>query len=82
MIEIVSPRSSSEQTDRVDKVFEYARAGIPQYWLIDLKPEPRIVVRTLGTDGRYHVTASVTAGSALKVDDPFPFSIDPADLLG
>ncbi|GAA3977769.1 Uma2 family endonuclease [Actinomadura viridis] len=82
VIEIVSPRSGSERTDRVDKVFEYARAGIPHYWLIDLEPVPVVAARTLGADGRYHVTASVTAGSTLKVDDPFPFSIDPARLLG
>ena len=53
VVEIVSPRSGSEQHDRVNKVFEYAQAGIPQYWLIDLEPEPSIVIRRLGEDGRY-----------------------------
>ncbi|GAA2093937.1 Uma2 family endonuclease [Actinomadura alba] len=81
VVEIVSPRSGSEQHDRVDKVFEYARAGIPQYWLIDLEPEPIILVRELGTDGRYHVVASVRAGSELKTDKPFPFTFDPARLV-
>jgi Uma2 family endonuclease len=81
VVEIVSPRSGSEQHDRVDKVFEYAGAGIPQYWLIDLEPEPTIVVRELGTDGRYHVVASVQAGSELKIDEPFPFTFDPARLV-
>lgn len=82
VVEIVSPRSGSEQHDRVDKVFEYARAGIPQYWLVDLEPEPSIVVRTLGDDGRYHVTASATASAPLKAGEPFPFSFDPARLVG
>jgi Uma2 family endonuclease len=82
VIEIVSPRSGSEQHDRVDKVFEYAQAGIARYWLVDLEPEPSIVVRTLGGDGRYHVTASAVAGTSLKTDRPFPFAFDPARLTG
>jgi len=79
-VEIVSPRSGSEQHDRVDKVFEYARAGIPQYWLVDLEPEPRVLVRRLGDDGRYHVIASADRGTPLKTDEPFPFTFDAAAL--
>ncbi|GAA2452588.1 Uma2 family endonuclease [Actinomadura vinacea] len=82
VVEIISPRSSSERTDRVDKVFEYARAGIPQYWMVELEPEPCVVVRVLGEDGRYHVSGSVVAGATLKVDEPFPFAFDPASLSG
>ncbi|MCO5973716.1 Uma2 family endonuclease [Actinoallomurus soli] len=81
VVEIVSPRSGSEQHDRVDKVFEYARAGIPQYWLVDLEPEPCVVTRRLGDDGRYHVTGSADQGSALKTDEPFPFTFDVASLV-
>jgi Uma2 family endonuclease len=66
----------------VNKVFEYAQAGIPQYWLVDLEPEPSIVVRTLGADGRYHVTASATPDTPLKAEDPFPFSFDTTRLVG
>lgn len=76
VVEIVSPRSGSEQHDRVDKVFEYARAGIPQYWLIDLEPEPTITVRELGSDGRYHVTGAARPGAELKTDKPFAFVFD------
>lgn len=81
VVEIVSPRSGSEQHDRVDKVFEYARAGIPQYWLVDLEPEPQILVRRLGEDGRYHVVASADPASALKTDEPFPFTFDVTSLV-
>ncbi|MCW2914687.1 MAG: hypothetical protein JWN52_2755 [Actinomycetia bacterium] len=81
VVEIVSPRSGSEQHDRVDKVFEYARAGIPQYWLVDLEPEPNILIRELGSDGRYHVIGSVQAGAELKTDQLFPFTFDPAGLV-
>ena len=34
VIEIVSP--GSETTDAVDKLGEYARAGIPHYWIVRL----------------------------------------------
>ena len=34
--EVVSSRSGSERTDRVQKVGEYAKAGIPLYWIIEL----------------------------------------------
>lgn len=82
VVEIVSPKSGSERTDRVDKVFEYVRAGIPQYWLVDLEPEPGVVVRTLGDDGRYHVSGSFLTGTDLKVDEPFPFTLPVASLTG
>ena len=39
--EVVSPRSGSERTDRVQKVREYAQAGIPTYWIVELDPELR-----------------------------------------
>jgi hypothetical protein len=39
--EVVSPRSSSERTDRVQKIGEYAKAGIPLYWIIELDPDPK-----------------------------------------
>lgn len=82
VVEIISPKSGSEQHDRVDKVFEYARAGIPQYWLIDLEPEPVIVVRRLGEDGRYHVAGTATPEMPLKVDEPFAFRFDVDRLVG
>lgn len=37
VIEILSP--SSRGTDRGDKFYEYERAGIPEYWLIDPERE-------------------------------------------
>ncbi len=38
--EVVSPRT--RKTDRFAKPGEYAEAGIPLYWRIELDPEPRI----------------------------------------
>jgi Uma2 family endonuclease len=52
VIEIVSP--SSRGTDRGDKYYEYAEAGIPEYWLID--PERKKVESyRLGADGGYQL---------------------------
>lgn len=33
--EVISPGSGSERTDRLRKVSEYARLGIPQYWIVE-----------------------------------------------
>ncbi|HEY6788265.1 MAG TPA: Uma2 family endonuclease [Trebonia sp.] len=48
--EVVSPRSGSERTDRVQKVREYAQAGIPAYWIVELDPEPKVTVLVLSGD--------------------------------
>jgi hypothetical protein len=77
--EVISPRSGSEQVDRVRKVREYARAGIPAYWIIDLEPEPKVTILTLhGSD--YVLDSETRAGHVLTVSQPYPISFDPAEL--
>jgi Putative restriction endonuclease len=82
--EIISPGSSSERTDRVRKVREYAALGIPQYWVVEHSPDPKVQVLTLGENG-YLPGASAVARTELAVnveaDRPFSFSFDPASLL-
>jgi Uma2 family endonuclease len=52
VIEIVSP--SSRGQDRGDKYYEYAEAGIPEYWLID--PErKKVEAHRLAADGGYQI---------------------------
>jgi Uma2 family endonuclease len=77
--EVVSPRSGSERTDRVQKVGEYAKAGIPLYWIIELDPDPKVTVLSLGEDA-YELAAEVRAGHVLSVQEPFPVSFDPVAL--
>lgn len=77
--EVISPRSGSEQVDRVRKVREYARAGIPAYWIIDLEPEAKITILTL-RGSEYVLDAEVRAGNTLTTIQPFPVSFDPATL--
>lgn len=47
-IEVLSP--SSVRTDRLMKRRFYARAGVPEYWVVD--PERRVVERTVAGDER------------------------------
>jgi Uma2 family endonuclease len=66
VVEVVSP--SSLYRDRVDKFFEYQRAGVREYWLIDPRPDGQRVDAYYLTDehtylpiapdeqGRYHST--------------------------
>ena len=82
--EVISPGSSSERTDRVRKIREYASLGIPQYWIVEHSPDPKVQVLTLGENG-YLPGASAVAGSELaadiQADKPFSVSFDPALLL-
>jgi Uma2 family endonuclease len=66
-IEIVSP--GSEATDQLIKVEEYAKAGIPRYWIV-ARDDPNTVTRfRLGADRCYATVArtplaELLAGSA------------------
>ncbi|HYD09139.1 MAG TPA: Uma2 family endonuclease [Acidimicrobiales bacterium] len=59
VIEIVSP--STNTIDREHKRVEYARFGVPEYWLVD--PEARTITALVLRDGAY-----VEAESALATD--------------
>ena len=82
--EVIAPGSGSERTDRLRKVDEYARLGIPQYWIVEHTPRPSVQVLTLA-EGAYTASPAVIEGSRLEVvidaDKPVSVSFDPADLL-
>ncbi|GAB3162117.1 Uma2 family endonuclease [Microbispora hainanensis] len=82
VVEVVSRESASERTDRYEKPSEYAKAGIAQYWVVDLEPKPNVTVWALmpGHDV-YPQVDRVFAGDLLKTDVPVELSIDPAVLL-
>lgn len=78
--EIVSP--SSETIDAVDKLGEYARAGIPHYWLVRLDATGVSVIERYRLD---HATGSYKhVGTAMKdepgnlptMTNPIPITID------
>ena len=75
-VEIVSPGTG--RTDRVTKPAEYAEAGIPHYWLVDLEPPVTLTAHLL-VDGAYEVAAEGTG--VLDLSGPAPVRIDVAGLL-
>lgn len=78
-VEVISP--GSRNVDLHLKPVEYADAGIPHYWLIDLfPPAPTITVFGLGAPGDGYVE-SQTATGELVVSEPFDLRIDIAALV-
>jgi Uma2 family endonuclease len=58
VVEVISP--GSRQNDLVDKVTEYAQAGIRRYWTVEQDGTRKVIMRTLDEDGRYRPAAPVT----------------------
>ncbi|MFB4314675.1 Uma2 family endonuclease [Actinomadura sp. 21ATH] len=81
-VEVISPGSGSERSDRVRKLREYAGLGIPQYWLAEFTPRPRVQVMVLDDDAAaYRADALVAEGETLDVtvqaDKPLRVRFDP-----
>jgi Uma2 family endonuclease len=61
VVEVTSPRPRDARRDRVDKLADYARAGVSYYWILD--PQLRsLEVYDLGRDRRYAVALTAGAG--------------------
>jgi Uma2 family endonuclease len=74
-VEVVSP--GSETTDRVVKVEQYAKAGIPFYWRIEQGSTAVTLVYTYVLDpatGHYRDGAVFTG--VVKAEAPFPVEVD------
>ncbi len=80
VVEIVSP--TSETTDEVDKLGEYARAGIPHYWIVRLDATGVSVIERYRLDratSQYkHVSTYMKdeAGGRPTLTNPIPLTID------
>lgn len=62
VVEVTSPRPQDTRRDRVDKLADYARAGIRYYWILD--PQLRsLEVFELGRGGRYSIALSAASGA-------------------
>jgi Uma2 family endonuclease len=79
VVEVVSP--GSQTADRYEKPGEYARAGIPAFWRIELEPSISVHVYRL-IDEVYRDEGVYTRGGLIK-DPTLPWlSIEVNDLLG
>ena len=76
-IEILS--LGSQRTDRSIKHAEYADAGIPHYWIVDIDSRPSLVACQLAGEFGY-VDAAPVSGTFIA-DEPFPVRLD-LDRLG
>lgn len=75
-VEIVS--AGSVRTDRVTKLHEYAEAGIPNYWMVDLDIPVSLDAYGL-VDGKYELLASST--DTVQLSSPVALTIDLASLV-
>ncbi|SFO89680.1 Endonuclease, Uma2 family (restriction endonuclease fold) [Amycolatopsis arida] len=72
VVEIVSP--GSVRPDTRDKPDEYAEAGIPHYWLVDLNRP--VSVTGYHLTGEFGYRESFEASGQVAVDSPFPVRLD------
>jgi Uma2 family endonuclease len=72
VVEIVSP--GSRRTDHVMKLYEYAKAGIEHYWIVDLDADPdeRFLAHML-RDETYHRIGTLVGDRVLTKD---PVALD------
>jgi Uma2 family endonuclease len=70
--EVVSP--GSRRTDNVIKRGEYADAGIPHYWIVDLTEPVTLIACHLAGEFGYADGGEITG--VLRTSEPFPIELD------
>ena len=74
-VEVVSP--GSERTDHTVKHLEYADAGIPHYWVVDLgEPGDRVSLTPHHLAGEFGYVTKGPVSGAFAATEPFPVRID------
>ena len=77
-VEVVSPNSGG--VDHVMKRYQYGKAGIPHYWIVDQKRRTLTVLRHDGAEA-YDEGTVVRPGETWQTEEPFPLKLDPADFV-
>ncbi|MCI2422022.1 Uma2 family endonuclease [Saccharopolyspora sp. K220] len=72
-VEVVSPGSG--RTDRLLKMFEYAKAGIPFYWIIERTDHSIALTEHHFVEGIYEVITECRGG-VFTADLPFELHVD------
>lgn len=72
VVEIGSP--GSQRTDHVDKRRDYADAGIPYYWIVDID-EPASLTACHLTEEFGYVDDQIATGK-FRAETPFPFELN------
>jgi Uma2 family endonuclease len=76
--EVTSPRTRDARRDRIDNLGDYARSGVPYYWIAD--PQLRsLEIYQLGRDGRYTIALSASTGR-VRVPGCRGLTLDLSDL--
>ncbi|WP_446225787.1 Uma2 family endonuclease [Nocardia sp. IBHARD005] len=76
-VEVISP--SHVKTDRLEKMSEYAAAGIPWYWLVSITDTDVSSIETYALDhgvGHYRLARILKPGTAFAVELPIRISLD------
>ncbi len=78
VVEVVSPLHERRR-DLVDKRHDYAAAGVPSYWVVDLE---LVAVHILDLAGAHYRDVALAEGDELiETDRPFPVAFRPSDLV-
>jgi Uma2 family endonuclease len=75
-VEIISP--GSQRIDTLVKPVEYAKAGIPHYWVIDLDEPLSLAAYHLAGDFGYQEAPAVTG--MFETSEPFSLQVDLTEL--
>ena len=76
--EIVSP--GSRGTDYVMKMHEYAKAGIPHYWIVDATATPGEQFLAFVLDENGYRRLDTQAGERVRLIEPAPMEFAVRDL--
>lgn len=77
VMEVVSGSHSDRERDLVEKRYDYAQAGIPEYWIVDPEEKVIVVLRLEGDEFAEHgrfgagqvATSHLLSGFAVAVDE-------------
>ena len=79
VVEIVSP--GSRRTDHVKKLHEYAKAGIPLYWIVDSAGAPGEQFLAFSRDGNGYRGLDVQVGERVRITEPVRMAFSVRDLI-